>query len=155
MLKLKLQYFGNLMWRTHLKRPWFWERLKAWAEGDDRGWDGWMASLTLWTWVWVSSGSWWWTGGPGVLQSIGSQRVRQDWVTELNWTEPKSERMEKMEKVFTKIYSLSQSFPTVLSVRTFFPWPQYSGALGINYTLKKFTYIFIWLCQVLVAAGRI
>ena len=70
---------------THLKRPWRWERLKA-GEGDDRGWDGWMASSTQWTWVWVNSGSWWWTGWPGVLQSMGSQRVRHDWVTELNWT---------------------------------------------------------------------
>ena len=55
------------------------------GEGDDRGWDGWMASPTQWTWVWVSSGSWWWTGKSGVLQSMGSQRVRHDWVTELNW----------------------------------------------------------------------
>ena len=53
----------------------------------DRGWDGWMASLTRWTWVWVNSGSWWWTGRPGVLQFMGSQRVRHDWVTELDWTE--------------------------------------------------------------------
>ena len=57
MLKLKLQYFGHLMWRTNsLKRPWFWETLRA-EEGDSRGWDGWMASLTQWTWVWVDSGS--------------------------------------------------------------------------------------------------
>ena len=62
------------------------ERLKA-GEGDDRGWDGWMASPTWWTWVWASSGSWWWTGRPGVLQSMGSQRVRHDWETELNWIE--------------------------------------------------------------------
>ena len=55
-------------------------------KGDDRGWDGWMASLTQWTWVWVNSGSWWWTGRPGVLQSMGSQRVGHYWVTELNWT---------------------------------------------------------------------
>ena len=54
------------------------------GEGDDRGWNGWMASLTRWTWVWASSGSWWWTGKPGVLQSMGSQRVRHNWVTELN-----------------------------------------------------------------------
>ena len=74
---------------THLKRPWCWERLKVGEEGDDRGWDGWMASPTQWTWVWVNSGSWCRTGRPGVLQSMGSQRVRQDWVdwTELNWTE--------------------------------------------------------------------
>ena len=75
---------------THLKRPWCWGRLKARGEGDDRGyrgWDGWMASPTQWTWVWVNSRSWWWTGRPGVLQSMGSQRVKNNWVTELNWTE--------------------------------------------------------------------
>ena len=75
---------------THWKRPWCWERLKAGGEGDDRddrGWDGWMASPTQWTWVWASSGSWWWTGQPGVLQSMGWQRVRHDWVAELNWTD--------------------------------------------------------------------
>ena len=68
----------NWLW----KRPWCWERLKAGGEGDDRGWDGWMASLTRWTWVWVNSGSWWQTGRPGVLQSMGSQRVRHNWATE-------------------------------------------------------------------------
>ena len=68
---------------THWKRPWCWARLKIGGEGDDRGWDGWMASPTRWTWVWVSSGSWWWTGKPGVLQSMGSQRVGHDWATEL------------------------------------------------------------------------
>ena len=70
---------------TLSKRPWCWERLRAGGEGDDRGWDGWMASPTQWTWVWASSGSWWCTGKPGVLQSMGSQRVRCNWVTELNW----------------------------------------------------------------------
>ena len=69
---------------THLKRPWCWERLRAGGEGDDRGWDGWIASLTQWTWVWVDSGSWWWTGRPGVMRFMGSQRVRHDWATELN-----------------------------------------------------------------------
>ena len=68
---------------THLKRPWCWERLKAGGKGDDRRWDGWMASLTQWTCVWVGSGSWWWSGKPGVLQSKGSQRVRHNWVAEL------------------------------------------------------------------------
>ena len=68
---------------THWKRPWCWESLKMGEEGDDRGWDGWMALPTRCTWVWVSSGSWWWTGKPGVLQPMGSQRVRHDWVTEL------------------------------------------------------------------------
>ena len=67
---------------THWKRPWCWERLKAREEGD-RGWDGSMASLTRWTWVWASSGSWWWTGKAGILQSTGLQTVRHNWVTEL------------------------------------------------------------------------
>ena len=66
-----------------LKRPWCWERLRAGGEGDDRGWDVWMASPMQWTWVWASAGSWWRTGKPGVLQSMGSQRVRHDWPTEL------------------------------------------------------------------------
>ena len=70
---------------THWKRPWCWEGLGAGVEGDDRGWDGWMASPTRWTWVWVNSGSLWWTGRPGVLRFMGSQRVGHDWVTELNW----------------------------------------------------------------------
>ena len=84
MLKLKLQYFGHLVQSTDsLKRPWCWEWLKAGGEGDDRGWDGWMASPTQWTWVWISSGSWWWTGKPCVLQSLGSQVVWHDWATEL------------------------------------------------------------------------
>ena len=77
MLQLKLQYFGHLTQRT--------DSLKAGGEGDNRGWDGWMASRTQWTWAWISSGSWWWTGKPGMLQSMGSQRVRHDWATELNW----------------------------------------------------------------------
>ena len=72
---------------THQKRPWCWERLKVGGEGDDRGWDGWMASPTQWTWVWASSGSWWWTGRPGGLQSMGPQRAGHDWATELNWNE--------------------------------------------------------------------
>ena len=70
---------------THLKRPWGWEILKAGGEGDNRRWDGWMASWTQWTWVWVNSGSWWWTRRPGMLQSTELQRVGQDWATELNW----------------------------------------------------------------------
>ena len=85
MLKLKRQYL--VTWckeLTHLKRPWCWERLKVGGEGDDRVWDGWMASLTRWTWVWVSSESCWWTGRPGVLRFMGSQRVRHNWATELN-----------------------------------------------------------------------
>ena len=83
MLKLKLQYFGHLLWIVDsFQKPWCWERLRTEGEGDDRGWDGRMAPPTWWAWVWASSRSWWWTGKPGVLQSMGSQRVRQDWVTE-------------------------------------------------------------------------
>ena len=70
---------------THWKRLWCWEGLGAGGDGDDRGWGGWMASLTWWTWVWVSSGSWWWTGRPGVLQIMGLQRVGHNWVTDLIW----------------------------------------------------------------------
>ena len=87
MLKLKLQYFGHLMQRVDsLEKTLTLEGLGA-GEGDDGGWDGWMASLTRWTWVWVNSGIWWWTGRPGMLRFMGSQRVGHDWATELNWTE--------------------------------------------------------------------
>jgi len=67
-------------------KDWCWARLKAGVNRDDRGWDGWMAPLTPWTWVWVSSGNCWWTGKPGVLQSMGSQTVGHNWATALNWT---------------------------------------------------------------------
>ena len=86
MLKLKLQYFGHLMQRADWKRPWCWERLRVGENGNDRGWDGWMASPTQWTWVWVSSRSWWRTGRPDMLQSMASQRVGHNWTTELNWS---------------------------------------------------------------------
>ena len=68
---------------THWKRLWCWEGLRAGGEGDDRGWDGWTASLTRWTWVWVNSGSWWWTGRPGMLRFMGWQRVGHYWAAEL------------------------------------------------------------------------
>ena len=88
MLKLKLQTLATWCEELiHLKRPWCWERLKAGKEGDDRRWDGWIASLTRWTWVWVNFRSWWWTGKPGPLRFMGLQRVRHDCATELNWTE--------------------------------------------------------------------
>ena len=70
---------------THWKRPWCWERLRAGGEGEDRGWNGWMASSTQWTWVWVDSGSWWWTGRPGMLQFMGHKEL--DTTEWLNWTE--------------------------------------------------------------------
>ena len=84
MLKLKLQYFGHLMQRVDsLEKTWCLEGLGAGGEGDDRGWDGRMASPTWWAWVWVNSESLWWTGRPGMLQFMGSQRVGYDWATEL------------------------------------------------------------------------
>ena len=84
MIKLKLQYFATSCEElTHWKRLWCWEGLGAGGEGDDRGWDGWMASPTRWMWVWVNSGSWWWTGRPGVLQFMGSQ----SWTRLRDWTE--------------------------------------------------------------------
>ena len=72
---------------THLKRPWCWERLKAGGEGDHKGWDSWMASPTQWTWVWINSGSWWWTERPGMLQSKGVVKIlhmteRLNWMTD-------------------------------------------------------------------------
>ena len=89
MLKLKLKYFGHLMWRTDsLEKTLMLGKIEDGRKGNDRGWAGWMASLTQWTWVWTSSGSWWWTGKPcgmSMLQSMELQRVRHDWAIELNW----------------------------------------------------------------------
>ena len=87
MLKLKLQSFGHLMRRVDsLEKTLMLGGIGGRREGDDRGWDGWMASLTQWTWVWVNSGNWWWTGRPGMWKFMGSQRVGHDWVTDLNWS---------------------------------------------------------------------
>ena len=86
MLKLKLQYLATWCEElTHWKRPWCWERLRAGAEGDDRGWDGWIAPSIRWTWVWMNSRRWWWTVRFGVLRFMGLWGVGHDWVTELNW----------------------------------------------------------------------
>ena len=100
---------------THLKRPWCRERLRA-GEGGDRGWDSWMASPTWWTWIWVDSGSWWWTGEPGVLQFMGSQRVGHDWVTELNW---KSLLPFNIAYLFFLLYVMCLLCPTCLPVFVF------------------------------------
>ena len=97
---------------THWKRRWCWEGMGAGGEGDDRGWDGWMASPTRWAWVWVNSGSWWWTGRPGVLQFMGSQRVRHDWVTELNW----------MKMTFLSWLIREISHPLSSFFHALFPW---------------------------------
>ena len=119
MLKLKLQYFGHLMRRTQWKRPWWWEKLKEGGERDDR-WDGWMASPIQWTWVWVNSGSWWWTGRPGMLQSMGSQRAGHNWETELN-------KFSTMSMVFIKnfkyLYHFSNYFLMKLTSKLWFYYP--------------------------------
>ena len=91
MLKLKLRSFGHLMQRADsLEKTLTWERLKVGGEVDGRGWDGWMASPTHWVWVSVNFGSWWWTGRPGMLQSMDSQRFAHDWATEVNWSTSRS-----------------------------------------------------------------
>ena len=92
---------------THWKRPWCWPRLKAGGEGDNKGWDGWVTTLTRWTWVWACSRSWCWTGKPGMLQNMGLQRVGHNSATELNWTELISYDILELtsEKIFIKIFS--------------------------------------------------
>ena len=87
---------------THWKGPWCWERLKAGGEGDNRGWDGWKASPTYWTWVWASSRSWWWTEKPGVLQPTGLQRVGHDWVTELNLIFTMKHKLKMIKNVWRR-----------------------------------------------------
>ena len=88
--------------------------IKAGGEGDDRGWDDWTASPTQWTWVWVNSGSWWWTGRPGVLHSMGSQRVGHGWATELNWTQFKKNLLILLEAahILLVFWSFPQSIPS-------------------------------------------
>ena len=91
MLKLKLQYFAHVMWRADsLEKTLMLGKIGGRGEGDNRGWDGWMASPNQWTWVRVDSRSWWWTERPGVLWFMWSQRLGHDWATDLNWTEQKS-----------------------------------------------------------------
>ena len=121
---------------THWKRPWCWERLKAGGEGDNRGWDGWVASVTQWTWVCVNSGSWWWMGKPGVLQSMESQRVRHDGTNELKKTgifphclKPFFWPSRVLCPVFPEslIYVSNKSFPTLLV------YMRYQGTSNLNF----------------------
>ena len=99
---------------THWKRPWCWEGLGAGGEGDDRGWDGWTASPTQWTWVWVNSRNWWWTGRPGVLQSMRSQRAGLDWATKL--TDSYLPQLKNSDMIFNaNLFYLLLSFPSLFS----------------------------------------
>ena len=107
MLKLKYEDL------THWKRPWCWDGLGAGGEGDNRGWDGWMASLTRWAWVWVNSGSWWWTRRPGVLRFMGTQRVGHDWATELNWI---------VEKLIMEHFSCCEWVKNIFTQTNYIPW---------------------------------
>ena len=109
MLKLKLQYLANWCKEpTNWKRSWFWERLKARGEGEDRGWNGWMVSLTHWTWLWVNSRRWWRTGKPNVLQSMGSQS--QTWLSD--WTTMKMiEQLITSDTTFVEVFSVKYLSP--------------------------------------------
>ena len=140
MLKLKLQYFGHLMRRADSFDKTLMLGKTGGGEGDDRGWDGWMASPTRWTWVWVDSGSWWWTGRPGVLRFMGSQRVGHDWKTEL--TELKGflifagsfGPVQNMHKTFSpcqKVFDICHiwSCPKSFGINQIYPW---SFLIGIN-----------------------
>ena len=130
---------------THWKRLWCWEGLGAGGEGDDRGWDGWIASPAWRTWVWVNSGSWWRTGRPGVLQFIGSQRVGHDWVTEVNWTELKL-YLVSVSLNSTPFYFFSCKISTVLTILCyqmrkfgfyFFKAPRSSILLNLRYSFSR------------------
>ena len=102
---------------THWKRPWCWERFKAGGEGDNRGWDSWIASPTRWTWVWASSGSWWWTGKPSLLQSMGSQKAGHNWATELT-------------EIWNSVHFLQQQFgPGHCELKDYYPDPEWPWAL--------------------------
>ena len=137
MLKLKLQYFGHLMRRTDsFENPWCWERLKAGGERDDRGWDGCMASLTQWTWVWVNPGSWWWTGRSGVLQSMGSQRVGHDWATELSWD------FKTISRLGQWLQAPGNTCLVALASRSLFQWENFRST--VMYAKRSETRSFEW-----------
>ena len=108
MLKLKLQYLGHLMWRVDsLEKTLMLGGIGGRRRRGQWGWDGWMASPNQWTWVWVNSGSCWWTGRPGVLPSMGWQRVIHNWVTELNWTESKKAIQTLTQGGASKLFNFS------------------------------------------------
>ena len=119
MLKLKLQYFGHLMWRADsFEKILMLGKIEGGRRRDDRGWDGWMASPTQWTWIWVNSGSSWWTGRPGVLQSMRSQRIGHDWATELNWFSPWLTYIAKLKSIWLSTCDFWNSGIYLLNVRT-------------------------------------
>ena len=130
-LKLKLQYFSHLMRKADsLEKILMLGKIEGWRRGDNRGWDGWMALLTQWTWVWASSRSWWWTGKPGVLQSMGLQRVRHDWVTELIYTKSYT---KYFRCIFFFISSLYQMHKVNFHRR--YCWTSYQVSISLPYFL--------------------
>ena len=139
MLKLKLQYFGHLMRRTDLlEKTLMLGKIEGRRRRGCQEWDGWMASPTQWTWVWVDSGSWWWTRRPGELWFMGPQRVGHDWVTELYWTEP---RLNKEE-----IKNLNKTITSFLAWEI--PWTEESGGLQ-SMGLQNWTWLSNWHTLVL------
>ena len=143
---------------THLKRPWCWERLRAGGEGDNRGWDDWMASLTQWTWFWVNSGSWWWTGRPGMLPGV----AKSNWTTELNWISHYLEHSNLVWNNFEKNYISfiwnSRTNKTNLSRKILeqCPWQWEQGNKNILLTNGMFCImlglgcIAVFICQILL-----
>ena len=160
---------------THWKRPRCWDGLGAGGEGDDRGWDGWMASLTGWTWVWVNSGSWWWTGRPGMLWFMGSKRVGHDWATELNWISaciaflglhnkvPQTRWLKQQQKyIFSQFWNLEVQDQNVIGLISFWglsPWledgcpPAMSlpsslcFCVQISFSYKDTSHVGLWSTQ--------
>ena len=124
MLKLKLQYFGHLMkWADSLEKT----LMLGGIGGRRRGWDGWMASLTRWAWVWVNSRSWWWTGRPGVLRFMGLQRVRHDWATELNWTCLQNQEFSQPSSPGLRIFLNNSNLSGLFTVTSLLVLPRWLG----------------------------
>ena len=146
--KLRLWWGTLVTWceeLTHWKRPWFWEWLKVGGEGDNRGWDGWMASPTQWTWVCVSSRSWWWTGKPGILQSMGLQRVGHDWAAELNWVFSLENLGKNLSVPLLALGSCQQSLSVYLCVCLNFSFRMGIPVTGLGPTQYKVVYIWLHL----------
>ena len=143
MLKLKLQYFVQ----THWKTLWCWEGLGARGEGDDRGWDGWMASPTRWTWIWVNSGSWWWTGRSGLLRFMGSQRVGHDSATELNWLAIVSGEQKRDSAIHVHVAFLPKTpLPSRLPHKIEQSSMLYSSPLLVRHFKYSVVYMCIQIC---------
>ena len=121
-LMLKLKSFGHLIWRASGKTLML-GKIEAGGEGDKRGWDGWMASPTQWTWVWVNSGSWWWTGKQGVLQSMGLQRVLYDWATEQHQPTKKKAVLHRLWNQSVQTHQFFGAQPSSQSISHIHAWP--------------------------------